>query len=183
MNLKTLSGAIVVACAMLFSVQLHAQGAPLKEDFTSATTTNTWHAFNGACLPAGTDATSSSVPGCTSILTSYYGIPKQNGAWAGDTYLVGGTYGFLGSTTSPATPDPNGSGALRFTNGAPQGFYEKGAIVSDATLGTSAGVQITFKTLTYLGSATGSGQDGADGISFYLMDGCMPIAGATLPSG
>src|ERR1700753_3296011 len=98
MNLKTLSGAIVVACAMLLSLPLHAQSAPLKEDFTGVTTNNVWHAFNGACLTAGTSAAAGAVPGCTSILSSYYALPKQNGAYSGDTSLVGGTYGYLGST-------------------------------------------------------------------------------------
>ena len=32
------------------------------------------------------------------------------------------------------------------------------------------GVQITFKTVTYRGDSGGAGGDGADGISFYLMD-------------
>ncbi|MEJ0007897.1 MAG: hypothetical protein WDM77_16415 [Steroidobacteraceae bacterium] len=34
---------------------------------------------------------------------------------------------------------------------------------------------MTFKTVTYGGT-------GADGISFYLMDGCVPVSGAIMPA-
>src|SRR6202011_3331203 len=39
---------------------------------------------------------------------------------------------------------------------------------------TGAGVQVTFKTVTYKGDSKGAAGDGADGISFYLMDGSKP---------
>ncbi len=48
----------------------------------------------------------------------------------------------------------------------------------------------TFKTVTYYGDGGGNnqsgpanGKDGADGLSFYLVDGCVPIAGAIKPAG
>src|SRR5207245_2379589 len=100
-----------------------------------------------------------------------------------DAAMTGGALGYLGSSTAPATrsaqqPDPVGQGALRFTNGAPYGHNESGAIVSASDpFPTGAGVQITFKTVTYLGNSGGTGGDGADGVSFYLLDGCMPVAG------
>ena len=50
-------------------------------------------------------------------------------------------------------------------------FNQNGAIVSSNTFPTGQGVQITFKTVTYRGNSGGAGKDGADGISFYLMDG------------
>ena len=97
--------------------------------------------------------------------------------------MVGGQNGYLGSSTKPASisaqvADTNGNGALRFTNGSPYGHKENGAIVGPATpFPTSQGVHITFKTLTYRGDKGGNGatgaahqNDGADGISFYLMD-------------
>ena len=63
---------------------------------------------------------------------------------------------------------------MRFTNGSPFGNQERGAIVSTNAYPTTAGIQVTFKTVTYGGT-------GADGISFYLMDGCVPLAGANGP--
>ncbi|HEY1898540.1 MAG TPA: PilC/PilY family type IV pilus protein [Steroidobacteraceae bacterium] len=156
----------------------------LTEDFTSTTSSATggvgnWLFFNGACLTAGTStvltAPATSIPACTAVLNSYY----VNAA-DGDKYLVGGANGFLGGTSAPASPslqqpDPDQSGALRFTNGSPFGNQERGAIVSTNAYSTSAGIQVTFKTVTYGGS-------GADGISFYLMDGCVPVAGAIMPA-
>jgi type IV pilus assembly protein PilY1 len=156
----------------------------LTEDFTQATSSATngvgnWLFFNGACLTAGSSASltppASSIPGCKAVLSSYY-----VNAVDGDKYLMGGANGFLGGTVAPATPaqqqpDPIGQGALRFTNGSPYGNQERGAIVSTNAYSTSAGIQVTFKTVTYGGS-------GADGISFYLMNGCVPVAGAIMPS-
>lgn len=135
-----------------------------SEDFTGASTTNSWYFFNGACLTASTSAASTSpgqLPGCTAIGSSYY---NEN--------LVGGQNGVSGS--SQTLPDPTGSGALRFTNGAPGGYHQNGAIVSAAPFSTDAGLQISFKTITYRGDSGGGGGDGADGISFYLMDGAQP---------
>ena len=156
----------------------------LSEDFTGATSSQNggvgnWLFFNGACLTAGTSTSlaspATSIPACTTVLQSYY-VNAQDG----DQYLVGGANGFLGGTAAPTTPaqqqpDPIGSGALRFTNGKPYGNQERGAIVSTNAYSTNAGIQVTFKTTTYDGT-------GADGISFYLMDGCVPVAGAIMPT-
>ena len=113
------------------------------------------------------------------MLNSYY-INTQDH----DQYLMGGANGYLGgaraagapSSPSAQQPDPIGSGALRFTNGSPYGNQQRGAIVSSNAYSTSAGIQVTFKTVTYGGT-------GADGISFYLMDGCVPVSGAIMPTG
>jgi len=162
----------------------------LSDDFSGTTSSNTggvgnWLFYNGACLTAGTSTVltppATSIPACKAVLLSYY-----NKAVDADAYLVGGANGFLGGTTAPASPslqqpDPASSasnpvgGALRFTNGAPYGNQERGAIVSTNAYSTNAGIQVTFKTVTYGGT-------GADGISFYLMDGCVPVAGAVLPT-
>ena len=107
----------------------------MSDDFTQGTTANQWLFYNGACLTAGNTTVTGSIgtstgtgrytfPGCVTIAGSYYG---QN--------LVGGLDGYLGSSTAPGTPsagtpDPNGQGALRFTNGYPGGYSENGAIVS-----------------------------------------------------
>ena len=97
-----------------------------------------------------------------------------------DQYLVGGQNGYLGGSSPPGSPasqqpDPATFGALRFTNGRPFGNQQRGAIVSSNAYATSAGIQVTFKTVTYGGT-------GADGISFYLMDGCVPVTGAHMPT-
>jgi type IV pilus assembly protein PilY1 len=81
-------------------------------------------------------------------------------------------------------PDAVGNGALRFTNGyysgGPTGHGQNGSIVSANTYSTTAGLQFTFKTVTYEGDS-GNGS-GADGISFYLLDGCSPLAGTSVPA-
>lgn len=153
--------------AMLAATGAHAQSV-VSEDFTNADTANEWYFFNGACLTASTAAAGSNpgkIPGCTAIKSSYY---KEN--------LTGGASGAKGS--SETLPDALGSGALRFTNGyitdSTGGYQQNGAIVSRDTFPTGQGVQITFKTVTYRGNSGGAGKDGADGVSFYLMDGNVP---------
>src|SRR6202049_4949531 len=141
----------------------------VSEDFTGTSTTNGWYFFNGACLTAGTlagaEPTGSSagqVPGCTNIRSSYYG---EN--------LVGGQNGVAGTTQT--LPHPVGQGALRFTNGSPAGYRQNGGIVSTAPFSTGQGLSVTFKTVTYRGDSGGAGGDGADGISFYLMEASQLI--------
>ena len=124
----------------------------VSDDFTQASDPNNWKTFNGACLTAG-DGTGS-IPKCVGL--PYYGAEA----------LVGGNSGTL--------PDPAGSGALRFTNGKPGGYNQAGGIISNFTFPTGAGLQVTFKTVTYRGDSGGSGKDGADGIGFFLMDGVFP---------
>jgi len=156
----------------------HAQTVA-TEDFTgqaanSDTTINDWYYFNGACLTVGKGAgtgvmgvTPGKVPSCNYILSSYY--QQQNDK---DPVLVGGAGG-LACTTKGCTstiPDPEGQGALRFTNGYPYGHNENGAIVSSTPFSTGQGLHVTFKTVTYRGDSGGSGGDGADGMSFYLID-------------
>jgi len=150
----------------------------VSEDFTGTGTSQTWYYSGGACLTAKTTAgtgteftyttagTPGVPPGCTFI-------KNNSDAYGGET-LVGG------SNSNGLLPDAVGSGALRFTNGcisgncsatASGGHYQFGAIISGTTFSSSAGVQVTFKTVTYRGDSQGSGGDGADGISFFLMNG------------
>jgi type IV pilus assembly protein PilY1 len=136
--------------ALALSFQVSAQ-VLVQDDFTLANDTNSWKTFNGACLTAG-DGTGS-IPKCVGL--PYYGGQA----------LVGGNSGTL--------PDPAGSGALRFTNGQPGGYNQAGGIISNFTFPTGAGLQVTFKTVTYRGNSGGSGADGADGIGFFLMDGAF----------
>jgi type IV pilus assembly protein PilY1 len=168
-----------------------------SEDFTCNTTNNQWFFYNGACLTAGANTSLTSpgyLPSCQSVLTSYYNVANVLTGKQADAYLSGGYYGYLGGTAAPTTPtaqvaDPIinkvGHGALRFTNAngngtnSGYGHHENGAIVSNFWFPSTQGVQITFKTATYYGDGGGTGADGADGISFYLLDACMPLAGAT----
>ncbi|MBV9344447.1 MAG: pilus assembly protein PilY, partial [Gammaproteobacteria bacterium] len=137
--------------------------ASVSEDFTGTNTNNPWYFFNGACLTAGNQNGAEpnggawQMPGCAAIRGSYY---HEN--------LVGGQNGVAGG--GQTLPDPNGQGALRFTNGSPGGFAQNGGIVSTTPFPTGQGVAITFKTVTYRGNSCCAGHDGADGISFFLMD-------------
>jgi type IV pilus assembly protein PilY1 len=141
-------------------IPLAAVAQSVNEDFTQPAATQSWWFFNGACLTASTAAGSEpstgsggSLPGCTTIQPTYY---REN--------LVGGMQ------LTNTTPDNPGQGALRFTNGSPGGYSQNGGIVSTIPFPTGQGVAITFKTVTYLGNSGGGGKDGADGISFFLMD-------------
>ena len=174
MNAKM--GFLVAAalCAAGISSVASAQST-FTEDFTGQTTNNSWYFFNGACLTAGSTTNASSpgqVPSCISIAKSYYAAAEDK-----DAALVGGANGVSG--TAQTLPDPVGSGALRFTNGYPYGNGENGAIVSSTAFNAGQGIQITFKAVTYRGDSGGTGKDGADGMSFYLMDGSVSPSGTT----
>lgn len=176
MNMNTRIAYIVGILAALHGSGAGAQSVS-TEDFTGASTTTFWYYFNGACLTAGTGASNASngtvagkVPGCKNILTSYYGNATDH-----DPYLVGGQTDSSTTTHSASWSDSIGNGALRFTNGYPYGHNENGAIVSSTPFNAGSGVQITFKTVTYRGDGSGTatlatGNDGADGMSFYLID-------------
>jgi type IV pilus assembly protein PilY1 len=168
-NFAAQFAALIGALCMAMPWFAHAQ-ATASDDFTKANDTNSWKTFGGACLTAG-DGTGS-IPACVGL--PYYQNQIQ----------VGGSKGYLGQATAPAsgaagvqTPDAAGSGALRLTNGFTSGtsgfmygYLQAGAIISSGpAFNNSAGVNIIFKTVTYLGNS-GNG-DGADGIGFFLMDG------------
>ncbi len=120
----------------------------VQDTFVNGSTTQ-WQPFLGACLTAG-DGTGT-VPAC--VGNAYYGAQVQ----------VGGFSGTL--------PDPLGQGALRFTNGAPSGYNQAGGVISLNPFDAGQGLQVTFTTMTYEGDSRGAGGDGADGISFFLIDG------------
>jgi Tfp pilus tip-associated adhesin PilY1 len=165
-------GGTVALCLALVPAVGGAQ--TVSEDFTGTTVNNPWTAINGACLTAGT-ASNGSIPSCVGL---HYYINN------GDLYQVGGQNGYLGNSGVPLgnasqTPDAVGSGALRLTNGAPF-YHESGAIVSTTPFNATNGVQITFKTITYGGDHGGTGGDGADGISFFLLDASAYTPGSGL---
>lgn len=191
---KTVRLAVLGTFAVLYCGFACAQSTIIKEDFNSTATTNNWYFFNGACLTASrtkSAATTSpgSPPGC--VGDSYYSTN-----FSGEN-LVGGFNGTTGSTTT--LPDPDQDGALRLTNGCNWngsncnngGHSQNGAIIWGGTpIPTSGGLDITFKTITYRGDAqhngstnttnyTPSRSDGADGMSFFLMDsGATPNIGS-----
>jgi type IV pilus assembly protein PilY1 len=146
------------ALAAVFSYGARAQ-TTTNDDFTQANDMNSWQTFDGACLTAG-DGTGN-IPSCIGL--PYYGTQIQ----------LGGNSGYLGGAVAPSSaatqiPDPPGKGALRFTNW----YGQAGSIISSGTpFPSGAGLQVIFKTVTYLGDSGGGGADGADGIGFFLMDG------------
>lgn len=163
-------GLTLLVCASLCGLTARAGVVTnLQEDFTGTTTQNAWYYFNGACLTASTVAAASAhgpgtPPGCTA--DTYY-----------NESLVGGYNGVAGGTQT--LPDLVGEGALRFTNGCTGsgcgsgGYNQNGAIISADTFSTSDGLDITFKTVSYRGNSDSIGggiSDGADGMSFFLVD-------------
>ena len=178
MNRNTFIFALTALMALALPVAAPAQ-TTVSEDFTGASTTNSWYFFNGACLTAGSavgvepsGGGGGQMPGCTAI-----GIGGAGPLYYNEN-LVGGYSGVSGG--SQTLPDPVGHGALRFTNGnlagngnpgSAGGLHQNGGIVSATPFPTGQGLSVTFKTVTYRGDKGGSSAaDGADGMSFYLMD-------------
>src|SRR6185437_173954 len=190
---RAITTMLLLACA----TAVHAQSSAYSEDFTGQATANQWLFYNGACLTAGTGTSVTSpnyIPGCLTVLGTYYNVYDPVSGKQADPYLSGGYSGYLGNSSAPAsaslqTADPAGHGSLRFTNAngsgtnSSYGHKENGAIVSNFYFPTNQGIQITFKSVTYYGDKGGSASDGADGLSFYLIDACMPIGGGTPPAG
>jgi type IV pilus assembly protein PilY1 len=136
--------------------------ATYTENFTGTSTTNPWFFLNGACLTAGTVASSTATnPACVAL--PYYSNK-------GDP-LHGGDTGTLPDTVA------GGGGALRFTSAFNS---ENGAILSNFNFPLkTTGLAVSFTTVTYEGDHGGSGADGADGISFFLQDArSVPDVGA-----
>jgi type IV pilus assembly protein PilY1 len=148
MKAKFYAAAWAVALTGLVPCAAWAQ-VTVTDDFTQGAASVNWVPFNGACLTAGNG--SGTIPACSGL--PYYTEP-----------LTGGATGTL--------PDPVGQGALRFTNGYPGGYHQNGAIILNPanSFPTNSGVQVTFTTVTYRGDSGGTGTDGADGISFFLLD-------------
>ena len=102
-------------------------------------------------------------------VAQYYAcLTARNGSSNGTSTIPGCNY---------SSPDVSGSGALRLT---PASGNQHGAIVSNYTFPSSQGLQVTFTTYAFGGDRGGSGGLGADGISFFLMDGSV---GTSLGSG
>jgi type IV pilus assembly protein PilY1 len=167
MNIRIIMAALVLALVGMLPTAVHAQSCTstnVTENFTGASTNCTWNYFGGACLTAGSTAsTATSSPGQLPMCKNlpYYGAQTQ----------VGGNTGNANQDT------PLTGGALRLTNSAGN---QSGAIVSNVPFSlSSAGLQVTFTTETYIGDSQsnshGGGADGADGISFFLQDASQPV--------
>ncbi len=190
MNRNSFIVALMAVAALALPLAVRAQ-TPISEDFTGTSTTNSWYFFNGACLTAGSAAgvepsaagAGGQMPGCTAI-----GIGGGGSLYYNEN-LVGGYNGVAGG--SQTLPDPSGHGALRFTNGSwctspsassppssctaySGGFSQNGGIISATPFPTGQGLAVTFKTVSYRGNSLNGGSvgydDGADGMSFFLMD-------------
>ncbi len=190
--------AIALAAAALHGNESLAQTV-VGEDFTQTKTMNSWYFLNGACLTASTALTTSpgSPPGCTAIQSLSSGGLASSSFYYNER-LVGGYNGVStvsGGKPVQTLPDPapttsggitTGYGALRFTNGSTSvggsevgGYAQNGAVISATPFPSGQGVEVKFKTVTYRGNSGGAGLDGADGISFFLMDGSItPNIGA-----
>jgi type IV pilus assembly protein PilY1 len=149
----------------------------VTENFTGYSSNCQWYYFGGACLTAGNipytgTASPGFLPQC--LNDPYYGSQTQ----------VGGNSGNLNTTPDVPTPTPAqplAGGALRFTNDA---NAQSGAIVSNFAFALAGnGLQVSFTTETYEGDSGGANQDGADGMSFFLLDdsyveSANPVTGA-----
>ena len=150
-------GAALLLIGCLQGGLVHAQ--TYTENFTGTSTTNSWYFINGACLTAGTSATTAPAnPACVG-LPYYVGSPMPE---------FGGDTGTLPDTVA------GGGGALRFTDW----YSQTGAILSNfsytLTGPTAQDLQVSFTTVTYEGDSGGGGGDGADGMSFFLQDATYP---------
>jgi len=167
--LSSLAGLLMAVS--LVPVDVAAQVVPtVTENFTGATTQNSWLAYNGACLTAGSQPGIANKVGNNTVNTF---IPMCKGlSYYGSNTQVGLT----------SNADPVGSGALRLTNGGSQGTDENGAIISQTPFPTTQGIQITFTTYTYGGNSYGASdgtKPGADGIGFYLLNGTATTGNGT----
>lgn len=148
---KIFACSIALSCAPAFAALV------IEDNLNGASSKFDWQSINGACLTAG-DGTGS-IPACNKL--SYY---------SGKT-LVGG------AKETGRLPDDVGSGALRLSNGdfkvGTNGNDQTGAVYSKFSFPSNAGVDITFKTVTYGGNAYSNHKgykSGADGIVFFLAD-------------
>ncbi len=165
----------------------------IKDDLTRGHSLYNWNALNGACLTAGdntptphdptlpkdyTPANDSSgnavaipIPACIDPKTG------KNTVYYKNNVLVGGDTGTM--------PDVAGKGALRLTNGdwkqGSNGDQQIGAIISNFTFPSNQGLNVTWTTVTYGGD--GLSGHGADGMSFFLVDGAKSPTSAGASGG
>ena len=124
MSIRIITAALVLALLGFLPVAAQAQSCTstsVTENFTGASTNCTWNYYGGACLTAGSTAsTGTSSPGQLPMCKNlpYYGSQTQ----------VGGNTGDANQDT------PASGGALRLTNSANN---QSGAIVSNVPFSRS----------------------------------------------
>jgi len=164
--------AAAIAALSLGSAAVRAQ-VVVSDTLTGGHSLLNWKALDGACLTAGDNSVTPNDPtqptGYTPAAPGALTIPKcDNFSYytSRNSTLVGGQNGTL--------PDSTGNGALRLTNGdkrsgGSNGDNQTGAVISNFTFPTNAGIQVTWTSVSYGGDNNQS--TGADGISFFLSDG------------
>ena len=166
MNAKYLWAVLILLLGAAASSPSRAQ-ITFSEDFTGATTANSWYFFSGACLTAGTstcDCESRRHTGLHArVLGTYY---SQNHAQANTTILPGRrsttvTSDRRGTVDTGSDPGCRRQRRAAFHQRLPLRTKESGAILSANTFSTGAGIQVTFKTVTYHGDSGGTGRRSA----------------------
>jgi type IV pilus assembly protein PilY1 len=169
---------IVAAWLALLPALAAAQSAAptvtvIQDNFTGNASSFSWTALHGACLTAG-DATGT-IPACVCPSGTTTNCLTAPGAYYSS--LAGNGAGFAGGYLGNGLPDATGNGALRLTNG--NGFTQQdGGLISNFTYPSANGLQITFTTYAYHGDSGGALNDGADGISFFLIDPTRGLTGS-----
>jgi type IV pilus assembly protein PilY1 len=135
----------------------------ISDNFVGASSTYSWTPLQGACLTAGSG--SGTIPACVCNSSVTTMCLSGSGKYYGN--ITGAA--FAGGYSGGGLPDTAGSGALRLTNG--NGYNdEDGGLISNFTFPSSGGLQVTFTTYAYHGDSGGAINDGADGMSFFLID-------------
>ncbi|MDR3481185.1 MAG: PilC/PilY family type IV pilus protein [Burkholderiaceae bacterium] len=140
----------------------------VSDDFTQGANQSPWTVSGAACLTA---AASPLPSGITKLATGAIPTCSTSGQLGGygDTVYPGG-YMAAGRN------DPGGNGALRLTNAVGS---VAGSIIYNSVFPSNAGISITFTAVSYDGNsyAGGGETNGADGLSFFLLDaGVSPTA-------
>jgi type IV pilus assembly protein PilY1 len=153
---------IAAVCLMLAPGLGFAQTV-ISDNFTNGSSTYSWTPLQGACLTAGNGT--GTVPAC--VCAS--GVSSMCLTGSGKYYGAISGANFQGGFAGVGLPDAVGSGALRLTNG--NGYNDQdGGLISNFTFPSAGGLQVTFTTYAYHGDSGGAIGDGADGMSFFLID-------------
>jgi type IV pilus assembly protein PilY1 len=173
----TLAGMMGVGCPAIAQVTV-------TDNFTGGGNSVSWFlptspaGTNTACLTAGTGVSPTS--GVTAIPAC--GTGSQAGG-SNNTCANGTTH--AGGCLAAGVLDGAGYGALRLTNAVGSKY---GAIVYNNNFASNAGISITFTAVSYDGDSGSNGgltpvYDGADGLSFFLLDGSVDTTASPVTIG
>jgi type IV pilus assembly protein PilY1 len=161
--MKTYSLLIRLAAACVLMAPALAFAQTISDNFTNGSSSYSWTPLQGACLTAGNGT--GTIPAC--VCTS--GVTAMCLSATGGYYNGVSGANFAGGFNGTGLPDAVGSGALRLTNG--NGYNDQdGGLISNFTFPSTGGLQVTFTTYAYHGDSGGAIHDGADGMSFFLID-------------